>query len=238
MRKALFSFLGCTESKDFLVRVLYFYLLLEYVGFFLFVCFCNFNFKALNPVAGPSDRVRQLCGERHVEAYLRLCSELMQNAAPQRSSGKEMISNFQTRHFVFSVSYQDTLKHEPKQRKWFQPVLWGDTLHLIRKWRFMPLQKHIMASKYLFCTLSKKQVKYGYLIMPGMSKNLFLLGLFVYKMFIYLFSPNKSLLKIRMNTFCVGKLHVEDLSVGCFSGNVFVNSLKSFKSYERILLHF
>lgn len=152
--------------------------------------------------------------------------------------GKKWFLIYRHGTFVFSVSYQETLKHEPKQRKWFQPVLWGDTLHLIRKWRFMPLQNHIMASKYLFCTLSKKQVKCGYLIMPGISNNLFLLGLFVYKMFIYLFSPNKSLLKIRMNTFCVGKLHVEDLSVGSFSGNVFVNSLKSFKSYERILLHF
>lgn len=68
MRKALSSFLGCTESKDFLVRVLYFYLLLEYVGGFFCLFVFNFNCKALDPEAGPSDRVRQLCGERHVEA--------------------------------------------------------------------------------------------------------------------------------------------------------------------------
>lgn len=56
--------------------------------------------------------------------------------------GKKLISNFHTRQFVFSVSYQETLKQYPKQetRKWFQPVVWGDALHLIRKWRFMPLQ--------------------------------------------------------------------------------------------------
>lgn len=55
-----------------------------------------------------------------------------------RLMGKNEFLGVQARQFAFSVSYQETLKQAPKQRKWFQAVLWGDILHLIRKWRFMP----------------------------------------------------------------------------------------------------
>lgn len=56
----------------------------------------------------------------------------------------------------------------------FRPSCGGDTLHLIRKWRFMSSSKHFMASKYFsFKQLSKEQVKYDSLIMFGLSNNLF-----------------------------------------------------------------
>lgn len=52
--------------------------------------------------------------------------------------------------------------------------MWGDTLHLIRKWPFMSSSKHFLASKYFsFSQLSKEQVKYDSLIVFGLSNNLF-----------------------------------------------------------------
>lgn len=119
------------------MRELYFVLLLECVGFFVLFENCKCKHWALT-----SPRTaRELCGERHVEAYLRLCSGLVQMLLLGEVNGKLLISDFQTRQFVFSVSYQETLKPDPTQRKWFQPVLWLTPFIPLENGGFKPLQK-------------------------------------------------------------------------------------------------
>lgn len=73
-------------------------------------------------------------------------------------NGGKLIYIFRKRQIVFSVSYQDTLKQDPKQRKWFQPVLWGDILLLIRKWRFMLLQNTLWPQNTFLYLLQKNKL--------------------------------------------------------------------------------